>query len=150
MFFANDKFGVVAAPCPFKRCWRVKSHSFFPERDFAALEHDPQNDVTERSREGGANERSHARIGAHQLWNKKTRDDPRDCATNRDLVRNNKVFKVDKGGDEENGDKDPITDGDLPRKNSPDREKQKRRQQFDSEITEGDPRAAIGATSAEK
>src|SRR5438445_13749918 len=110
MFFANDKFGVVAAPCPFKRCWRVKFHSFFAERDFAALEHDPQNDVTERSRERGANERSDARIGAHQLWNKEARDDPRDCGTNRDLVRIDRGCKCDKGGDETSRSASPMGD----------------------------------------
>src|SRR2546423_4167237 len=137
-------------PRPVERRWAVEFYSLLPERDVSAFEHDPQNDVTERGRESRADQRCETRIGAHQLRNDEAGDQSGDGAANRDLVGNNEMLEIDKGRDEQNGNEDPIGNGDLPGKKLPDREKQKRGQQFDAEIAKGNFVSAFCATAAQK
>src|SRR5207237_10350966 len=101
-------------------------------------------------RERGANKRGQTLVRAHQFGKNKTRDNPRDRPANRDLVGNNKVFQIDESCDEQDRNKNPVSNRDLPRKNFPDSEKQKRGQQFNAEIAKGNPGAAVCATPAEK
>src|SRR5436190_20230347 len=135
---------------PSKRSWSIQLYSFSAESDLSALEHDPQNHVTERGRESSAHQSGQTRIRAHQLGDDKARGNSRDCSANRDLIRNNKVFEIDKGGDEQDRNKNPIGDGDFPRKRFPNGEKQKRGEQFDTEIAKGNSGPALGATAAQK
>src|ERR1700726_790454 len=122
-------------PRPIEWSWSIQLHPFFSEGDLSALKHDPQNYVTERGRERGTHERSQPRVRAHQLRNDETRDNSRDRSADGDLVGNNKVFKIDESGDKQDRNENPVGDSDLPRKNFPNGEEQKRGQQFDAEIT---------------
>ena len=60
------------------------------------------------------------------------------------------MFEIDKGGDEQDRNENPIGDGDFPRKRFPNCEKQKRGEQFDAEIAKGNSGPALGATAAQK
>src|SRR6266480_3130015 len=149
-FVADDEIGIVAMPRPIEWSRPIQFHPLFSEGDLSAFEHDPQNHVTECGRERGTNQRSQPRVRAHQLGDDKTRDNSRDRHDNGDLVGNNKVFEIDEGGDEQDRKENPRGDRDLPRKNSPDGEKQKRGQQFDAKITKGNPGAAVCTTATEQ
>src|SRR5262249_32828499 len=75
---------------------------------------------------------------------------PGDRPPYRDFIRNDEMLEVDKGGCNDEGDKSPVSDCDLPRKRFPNDEEEESGQQFDQEIAEGDARAAIGAASAQQ
>jgi hypothetical protein len=86
----------------------------------------------------------------HQLRHSEARQDPNDCSADRDFVGNNEMLEVDEGGRDEERNKKPVSDRDVPRKNFPDPEKEKRGEKFDGEITEGDAGAAVRAFAAKE
>ena len=60
------------------------------------------------------------------------------------------MLEIDEGGGDDERDENPVSDRDLPRERFPNDEEEKRGEQFDREIAEGDARAALGAASAQQ
>src|SRR3982751_565535 len=59
------------------------------------------------------------------------------------------MLEVDKGGRDDECNKNPISDRDLPRKGFPNNKKEQGREQFDRQIAKSDSCPAIGAASTQ-
>ena len=135
-FSAHHEIGVLAAFGPRERHRRVEPDPFPPKRDFARLQNNPKNHITERSREQCANSGRHPEIRFHQRRHNHAASDARDYSADGDPVWNNEMLKIDKRSDDQERNKNPVSDRDLPWETLPDRKEEKRGNQFHCEIAE--------------
>ena len=128
----------------------VETDFLFPKGELASFEHEPEKSVAQHSRSERRDNGNNPAVGPHQRRQNETGDDARGRAAERDLVRNDEVFEIDKRGDDQERNENPVSDRDVPWKVQPDGEKEQRGQQFHREIAKRDPAPAIRATSAEE
>src|SRR4051794_31338817 len=60
------------------------------------------------------------------------------------------MLEIDKRGDDQQRNENPVNGRDFPEEGAPRREKEQCGQQLDREVAEGDPAAAISAAAAER
>src|SRR6266567_331538 len=149
LFAAHHEIGVITSSFPSKRRRRIETNSFFSESDFARLQNNQKNQVTEDSREQRTNTRSDSRIGVHQSRYCQASSEPRDYPADRHPVWNNEMLKIDKSPDDEKRNKNPVRDRHWPGEALPDCQEKKRGQQFHRKIAKCDFAPAICAAAAE-
>src|SRR6266852_4079369 len=147
---ADREIGVLALSRPGKQSWRVETNSLFAERDFAGFQNNQKNEIAKPSREQRTNCGRDSRIRTHQFRHGEAGDKSRDRPTDRHLVRNDEVFEIDKRGDDNERNKNPVSQRHLPRKALPDREKEQGGKQLHGEITKCDFAAAVCAAAAQQ
>src|SRR5678815_5024414 len=150
-FGAHDEISVVVVVfCPRERRRPVELDPFSAKSDLSRFEHDPENHVTERSGQRGANTGYHARICLHQSWNNNAASYARDCSADCYAVRDNEMLKIDKRSNDHQRNENPVRNRHLPRKPLPDRKEKKCGKEFHREIAERNLCAAICASTAKR
>src|SRR5438132_1074648 len=149
LFAADHQIGILALSPPGKRRGCVETNSFFPKGDLTRFQNKQKNQITEHSREQGANAGGDPRIRFHQSRYCQAGNEPRDYSADRDPVRNDEMLKIDKCPDDEERNKNPVSDRHWPGEALPDCEEKKRGQQFHRKIAKCDFASAICAAAAE-
>src|SRR5258708_4680097 len=120
LFAAHHEVGVVTLSLPGKRCRRVETNSFLSKSDFARFQNNQKNQVTEDSREQGANASGDPRIRIHQSRYCQAGSEPRDYSADRYPIWNDEVLEIDKCPDDEKRNKNPVRDRHWPGEALPD------------------------------
>ena len=83
------------------------------------------------------------------MWDRGRGDQAGNSPANGKFIGNDEMLEVDKGGSDDECNKNPIGDRDLPRKRFPHAKKEKGSEKLDREIAKSDPRPAISALSTQ-
>ncbi len=160
-FVADGEVGFFATADPGEGLGGWIGEAFFAEGHFAELNDQPEGGVAD----SGAEEAEEAAVERGGLavedGNRKAKKDANDRAADGDFVGNDEVFKVDKGGDNEEGGHHGVweseEEGMIWRSVSsgggyfePNGEKEEGGEEFDSEVAEGDAGVTIGTFSSKK
>src|SRR5207248_7246503 len=97
----------------------------------------------------GSEQRHEPAIGVHQWRNRGRGDQAGNSSANGKFIGNDEMLEVDKGGGDDECNKNPISDRDLPRKRFPYDKKEKGSEQLNREIAKSDSRSAMSAASAQ-